>query len=85
MKTLLLLFAIAYLIFQVQANPVVLGLADTIEPELKDDEGNALATVTCYGRKGICQRRDWACPSGYMWSESVNNCPYPHLNKCCVP
>ncbi|XP_003225600.1 uncharacterized protein LOC100561516 [Anolis carolinensis] len=99
MKTVCLFFAVAFLVFQVQAsstlppekgseNPGAPNPSDYREDDHGLEKNSALAsrltTFSCFGPFGYCLPRTWLCLSERVFKEEFNDCPVPDVFKCCV-
>ncbi|CAI5771430.1 Hypothetical predicted protein [Podarcis lilfordi] len=97
MKMLYVLFAVAFLVYQVQANPQPPSEDEAKEPldpemKLKEDPGlmpppddsERLKVVLCQGFNGYCLPRGFSCHNGLVFAEVFNNCPFSAVLKCCV-
>ncbi|CAI5771433.1 Hypothetical predicted protein [Podarcis lilfordi] len=97
MKMLYVLFAVAFLVYQVQANPQPPSEDEAKEPldpemKLKEDPGLMLppddsakrTAIRCKGGDGYCLPRGFLCHSLLVFKEPYNDCPFSADLKCCV-
>lgn len=88
MKTLYLLqFAVAYLAFQIQAQPDPKYAICQVDDNNPVDElalAQLKGRMPCYDKRGYCALRQMKCDSGFVFVEQFNNCHNTRTLKCCV-